>query len=415
MQWLEQRLPIGSFAYSSFRRLSDAAQLELLVDVRRHSHLHAWCTDRYRRRAGDALHAACRLCLQFRRVDHARRELRLAAALSACQWRFVLFRRGLRPHRAQHVLRLLQGSARGVVDPRRYPVPLDGRHGLHGLRAALGPDELLGGDRHHQPVLGDPLDRRSDRHLAVGRLSQSAIRRSTASIRCTTCCRSSSPASSCLHIWALHVVGQNNPTGVEARAEKDTVAFTPYATIKDLVLHSACSVCSSPGSCSTSPTISSIPTTTSRPIPARRRPTSCRNGITCRSTPFCAAIPNKLLGVIALFASIVLLAFLPWLDTSHVRSANYRPLYRQFLIVFFLRGDRARLSGSQPPEGGYVIAARILTAYYFVFLLHHLAAARVVRTDQAATDLDLGIGAGVEAVIGREGLVEGRLMSTHSC
>ncbi len=36
-----------------------------------------------------------------------------------------------------------------------------------------------------------------------------------------------------LHIWALHMVGQNNPTGVEAKDEKDTVAFTPYATVKD--------------------------------------------------------------------------------------------------------------------------------------------------------------------------------------
>ena len=36
-----------------------------------------------------------------------------------------------------------------------------------------------------------------------------------------------------LHIWALHMVGQNNPTGVEPKTEKDTVAFTPYATVKD--------------------------------------------------------------------------------------------------------------------------------------------------------------------------------------
>src|SRR5260221_9289824 len=36
-----------------------------------------------------------------------------------------------------------------------------------------------------------------------------------------------------LHIWALHVAGQNNPAGVEAKTEKDTVPFTPYATIKD--------------------------------------------------------------------------------------------------------------------------------------------------------------------------------------
>ena len=36
-----------------------------------------------------------------------------------------------------------------------------------------------------------------------------------------------------LHVWALHVAGQNNPAGVEAKTEKDTVPFTPYATIKD--------------------------------------------------------------------------------------------------------------------------------------------------------------------------------------
>ena len=39
-----------------------------------------------------------------------------------------------------------------------------------------------------------------------------------------------------LHIWALHVAGQNNPTGIEPKSEDDTVAFTPYATIKDLSL-----------------------------------------------------------------------------------------------------------------------------------------------------------------------------------
>ena len=37
-----------------------------------------------------------------------------------------------------------------------------------------------------------------------------------------------------LHIWALHVAGQNNPAGIEPRTEKDTVAFTPYATMKDV-------------------------------------------------------------------------------------------------------------------------------------------------------------------------------------
>ena len=37
-----------------------------------------------------------------------------------------------------------------------------------------------------------------------------------------------------LHIWALHVAGQNNPLGIDVKSKKDTVAFTPYATIKDM-------------------------------------------------------------------------------------------------------------------------------------------------------------------------------------
>jgi ubiquinol-cytochrome c reductase cytochrome b/c1 subunit len=81
------------------------------------------------------------------------------------------------------------------------------------------------------------------------------------------------------------------------------------------------------------------------------------------------SIPNKLAGVIAMFSSIVLLAFLPWLDTSKVKSASYRPLYRQFFWVFVLVCLGLGYLGSAPAEGIYVIAARILTAYYFLHLL----------------------------------------------
>ena len=66
------------------------------------------------------------------------------------------------------------------------------------------------------------------------------------------------------------------------------------------------------------------------------------------------AIPNKLVGVLALFASIVILAFLPWLDTSKVRSARYRPLYRQFFWIFVLVCIGLGWLGSKPAEGGYV-------------------------------------------------------------
>src|SRR5205085_245957 len=81
------------------------------------------------------------------------------------------------------------------------------------------------------------------------------------------------------------------------------------------------------------------------------------------------SIPNKLAGVVAMFGSIFILCFLPWLDTSRVKSATYRPLYKQFFWVFVLVCLGLGYLGSQPAEGGYVIAARILTAYYFIHFL----------------------------------------------
>src|SRR5262249_57311389 len=92
----------------------------------------------------------------------------------------------------------------------------------------------------------------------------------------------------------------------------------------------------------------------------------------CDSLPFYAilrAIPSKLGGVMALGAAIVIVAFLPWLDTSRVRSGRYRPLYRQFFWVFVLVCIGLGWLGSKPAEGGYVIAARVLAAYYFLHFL----------------------------------------------
>jgi ubiquinol-cytochrome c reductase cytochrome b subunit len=81
------------------------------------------------------------------------------------------------------------------------------------------------------------------------------------------------------------------------------------------------------------------------------------------------SIPDKLLGVIAMFGSIAIWVFIPWLDTSKVRSAVFRPLYRQFFWIFVLVTIGLGYLGSQPPEGGYVIAGRILTAYYFIHFI----------------------------------------------
>jgi quinol-cytochrome oxidoreductase complex cytochrome b subunit len=65
----------------------------------------------------------------------------------------------------------------------------------------------------------------------------------------------------------------------------------------------------------------------------------------------------------------LILAFLPWLDTSKVRSARYRPLFKQFFWLFVIVCIGLGWLGSKPPEGIYVILARIFTVYYFAFFL----------------------------------------------
>lgn len=182
-----------------------------------------------------------------------------------------------------------------------------------------------------------------------------------------------------LHIWALHVVGQNNPAGVEPKSEKETVAFTPYATIKDAFLMAVFCILYAWF-------IFYVPNYLGHPdnyIPANPAVTPTHIVPEWYYLPFYAilrAIPNKLIGVIALLASIVILAFVPWLDTSRVRSASYRPLYRQFFWILVVAFIGLGYLGSQPPEGGYVIAARILTAYYFLHFLIILPVLGIVET-----------------------------------
>ena len=171
-----------------------------------------------------------------------------------------------------------------------------------------------------------------------------------------------------LHIWALHVVGQNNPAGIEPKGDKDTVPFTPYATIKDgfgmvcFMLLFAYFVFYIPNYLGHADNY----------IPANPAVTPAHIVPEWYYLPFYAilrAIPNKLLGVIALFGSILILAFLPWLDSSKVRSARYRPLYRQFFWIFVAVCLGLGWLGAKPAEGIYVTLARILTFYYFAHFL----------------------------------------------
>jgi ubiquinol-cytochrome c reductase cytochrome b/c1 subunit len=171
-----------------------------------------------------------------------------------------------------------------------------------------------------------------------------------------------------LHIWALHIAGQTNPTGIEVKSKQDVVPFTPHATMKDafslvifLILFAWF--------------VFYHPNYMQHPdnsIEANPLATPAHIVPEWYLLPFYAilrAIPNKLLGVVMMFGSIAMLFLLPWLDTSRVKSANYRPLYRQFFWIFVAVCIGLGWLGSQPPEGGYVIAARILTAWYFLHFL----------------------------------------------
>jgi len=173
---------------------------------------------------------------------------------------------------------------------------------------------------------------------------------------------------SVLHVWAVHVAGQNNPAGIELRPRQDYVAFTPYATIKDLfgtavfLIFFAWFVFYIPNYLGHSDNY----------IPANPAVTPAEIVPEWYFLPFYAilrSVPNKLLGVIALFASICVLAFLPWLDTSRVRSARYRPLFAKFFWLFVIACIGLGWLGAKPPEGIYVTLSRILTSYYFAFFL----------------------------------------------
>ncbi|MGD0720899.1 MAG: cytochrome b/b6 [Roseiarcus sp.] len=172
-----------------------------------------------------------------------------------------------------------------------------------------------------------------------------------------------------LHVWALHVTGQNNPDGVEVQnVQRDTVAFTPYATLKDalglgvfLIVY-AWFVFYIPNYLGDADNYNMAnPLVT----PAHIVPE-------WYLLPFYAilrAIPNKLVGVVALFGAIALLAFLPWLDTSPVKSAKYRPAFRVFFWAFVAACLGLGWLGSQEVSDNTTLAARILAACYFAFFL----------------------------------------------
>ena len=171
-----------------------------------------------------------------------------------------------------------------------------------------------------------------------------------------------------LHIWALHVTGNNNPTGIEVKDSKDTISFHPYYTVKDLFAYVVfllmfCYF------------IFYNPNILGHPdnyIEADPMLTPAHIVPEWYLLPFYAilrAVPDKLMGVLLMFGSIIVLFFLPWLDTMKVKSARYRPLYKIFFLLFVIFCLLLGYLGAKPPEGIYLLLSRVSTIYYFAFFL----------------------------------------------
>src|SRR3546814_19709773 len=81
------------------------------------------------------------------------------------------------------------------------------------------------------------------------------------------------------------------------------------------------------------------------------------------------SIPDKLLGVIAMFGSIAVLFVLPWLDSSPVKSGRFRPLFRLFFVLLIVDVVALGFVGANPPEGIWLVIGRVATFWYFLHFL----------------------------------------------
>ncbi|HEX8232987.1 MAG TPA: cytochrome b N-terminal domain-containing protein [Caulobacteraceae bacterium] len=187
-----------------------------------------------------------------------------------------------------------------------------------------------------------------------------------------------------MHIWALHVPGNNNPVGINLTNKEDFVPFHPYYTVKDgfailvFLLLFASFVFYNP----------EILGHADNNIPANPLVTPTHIVPEWYLLPFYAilrAVPDKVLGVLAMFAAIGVLFVLPWIDRSRVRSMRYRPTMRWFFLIFVVNSIILGYCGSKLPDDvvfsvglnaegqpmglTYVWLSRICTLYYFAYLI----------------------------------------------
>ncbi|MGI8839852.1 MAG: cytochrome b [Caulobacteraceae bacterium] len=188
-----------------------------------------------------------------------------------------------------------------------------------------------------------------------------------------------------LHIWALHVPGNNNPTGVNVKSKTDTLAFHPYYTVKDGFAISVFMILFAVF-------VFYLPEALSKAdnaVPANPLVTPAHIVPEWYLLPFYAilrAIPDKLMGVLALGGAILMLFILPWLDRSKVRSMRYRPTARLYFFIWIAASLALGWCGSQEPQGAVIPGvvgptlidydinsvtwlSRVAAAYYFAYFL----------------------------------------------
>ena len=170
------------------------------------------------------------------------------------------------------------------------------------------------------------------------------------------------------HIIALHITGSNNPSGVEPIDTRDTVSFHPYMTQKDFFAAVIFL-------CIFAAFLFFLPNALGHPdnyIRANPMVTPAHIVPEWYLLPFYAilrSVPDKLGGVILMFSAIFILFVLPWLDTSKVRSAVFRPIYRQFFWILVIDVLMLGYVGAMPAEGIYLVLARVGTIYYFLHFI----------------------------------------------
>jgi ubiquinol-cytochrome c reductase cytochrome b subunit len=213
-----------------------------------------------------------------------------------------------------------------------------------------------------------------------------------------------------LHIWALHIPGSSNPTGIEVKSESDTVGFHPYYTAKDgfglgvfLILYCAFLFFMPNALGHADNYIPANPLSTPALIvpewyfwPYYAILRAFTHDLTIPFTHV-VIIEAKLLGVLAMFASILVWFFLPWLDKSPVRSGHYRPLFRKFfwfglipcvVVLGYCGGSHA--------EEPYLMLSQLAAAYYF---LHFLVILPLISSFERPEPLPFSI---TEAVLGSD-------------